>query len=42
MNVKWMYKMISLSKKKQSHIIYYLIIFSEIDILILDYKKLNS
>ena len=39
-DVRWMYKMIYLLKKK--HIMYFPIIFFEIDILLLDYKKLNS
>ena len=33
MDVRWMYS---------QHILYYPIIFSEIDILLLGYKKLNS
>ena len=40
--VRWMYKRVSLSKKNSQHIIYYPIIFFEIDILLLGYKKLNS
>ena len=37
-----MYKMVSLSKKKKSqHIMCYPIIFFEIDILLLGYKKFN-
>ena len=40
--MRWMYKRVSLSKKKQSYIMYYLIIFFEMDILLLGYKKLNS
>ena len=36
-----MYKMVSLSKKNSQHIMCYPIMFFEIDILLLGYKKFN-
>ena len=40
--MRWMYKIVYLSKKNNQHIMHNPIIFSEIDILLLGYKKFNS